>query len=294
MGAIVYYLFYGVNWIITLLPLKILYFFSNFVFLLLYYFPSYRRNVVAANLRNSFPEKSEEEIKSIEKKFYKHFADLFVEIFKLTHFNKRQLMNRCTVSNLEILNKLYDEKRDVIGVLGHYNNWEWLSILPQYLNYKIVSVYKPLQNKYFNGYINNLRLKFGMVLTPMSIIIREIINDRRNNTNTLSAFISDQIPPKGDIKYWTKFLNQDTPVYLGAEKVASKYDMAIVFFHIQKVKRGYYNLNIELLFEHTAGLPEYLITDTHVKRLEEIIREKPEYWLWSHRRWKHKKPEGNG
>ena len=126
------------------------------------------------------------------------------------------------------------------------------------------------------------------------LIIRELINDRKNNTNTLSAFISDQTPPKGDIKYWTTFLNQDTPVFLGAEKLSSKYDMAIVFFHIQKIKRGHYNLNIELLFEHTAGLPEYLITSTHVKRLEEVIRDKPEYWIWSHRRWKHKRPVDNG
>jgi KDO2-lipid IV(A) lauroyltransferase len=127
----------------------------------------------------------------------------------------------------------------------------------------------------------------------MSLIIREIINNRKNNINTLSVFLTDQTPAKGEIKYWTTFLNQDTPVYLGVEKVASKYDMAIVYFHIQNIKRGYYNLNIELLFDHTAGLPEYLITDTHVRRLEEIITEKPEYWLWSHRRWKHKRPIEN-
>jgi KDO2-lipid IV(A) lauroyltransferase len=127
----------------------------------------------------------------------------------------------------------------------------------------------------------------------MSLIIREIINNRKNNIKTLSVFLTDQTPAKGEIKYWTTFLNQDTPVYLGVEKVASKYDMAIVYFHIQNIKRGYYNLNIELLFDHTEGLPEYLITETHVRRLEEIIIEKPEYWLWSHRRWKHKRPVEN-
>lgn len=129
-----------------------------------------------------------------------------------------------------------------------------------------------------------------MFLTPMSSIIREIINNRKNKINTLSAFISDQTPIKTEIKYRTTFLNQDTPVYMGTEKIASKYDMAIVFFHIQKIKRGYYNLNIELLFDHTSELPEFLITEKHVRRLEEIIKEKPEYWVWSHRRWKHKKP----
>ena len=293
MGAIGYYIFYGINWVFTLLPLSVLYFFSDFLYFVLYYFPSYRRKVVANNLKNSFPDKSEQEIKCIEKKFYKHLADLFIETFKLTHISKEQMMKRFTVSNLEIINRLLDEKRDTIAVLGHYNNWEWLTALPLYTKYKSVSIYKPLQNKFFDRFINNLRSKNGMVLTPMSNIIREIINDRKNNINTISAFISDQTPIKTEIKFWTTFLNQDTPIYMGTEKVASKYDMAIVFFHIQKIKRGYYNLNIELLFDHTAGLPEHFITETHVKRLEEIIREKPEFWIWSHRRWKHKKPVDN-
>jgi Kdo2-lipid IVA lauroyltransferase/acyltransferase len=293
MGAIGYYIFYGINWVITLLPLSVLYIFSDFLYLVLYYFPSYRRKVVANNLKNSFPDKSEKEIKCIEKKFYKHLADLFIETFKLTHISKEQMMKQFTVSNLEIIDRLLDEKRDTIAVLGHYNNWEWLTALPLYTKYKSVSIYKPLQNKFFDRFINNLRSKNGMVLTPMSNIIREIINDRKNNINTISAFISDQTPIKTEIKFWTTFLNQDTPIYMGTEKVASKYDMAIVFFHIQKIKRGYYNLNIELLFDHTAGLPDHFITETHVKRLEEIIREKPEFWIWSHRRWKHKKPVDN-
>jgi KDO2-lipid IV(A) lauroyltransferase len=132
-----------------------------------------------------------------------------------------------------------------------------------------------------------------MVLTPMSSIIKEIINDRKININTISAFLSDQTPVRSEIKYWTTFLNQDTPVYLGTEKIASKYDMAVVFFNIQKIRRGYYNLNIELLYEHATGIPEYQITETHIKRLEEIIRQNPENWIWSHRRWKHKRPLEN-
>lgn len=293
MGAVIYYIFYGLNWVLTLLPLRILYVVSDVLFLFLYYLPSYRRKVVSANLRNSFPEKSMEELRSIEKKFYRHLADLFVETLKLTHMGKHQLMKRFTVSNIEITEKLLNEKRDIIAVLGHYNNWEWLAALPFYTDYKPVSIYKPLRNKYFNKFLNDLRSKHGMVLTPMSMIIREIVNDRRNGINTISAFISDQTPVKKEIKFWTSFLNQDTPVYFGTEKVAEKYDMAVVYFNIQKIKRGYYNLNIELLFEHTTGLPENLITETHVRRLEEIIRKNPEYWIWSHRRWKHKRTAGN-
>ena len=293
MQAIVFCLFYGINWLMTLLPLPVLYIVSDFLYLLLYYFPSYRRKVVSTNLRNAFPEKTGEELKRIEKKFYRHLADIFIETLKLTHMSQAQLMRRCTITNSEILERLCQQKRDIIAVLGHYNNWEWLIIVSVYTNYKFTSIYKPLQNKYFDRFLNNLRRQFGTVLVPMSLILREIINDRKNNILTFSAFISDQTPIKNDIRYWTTFLNQDTPVYLGAEKIASRYDMAVIYLNLQKVRRGYYKVDVELLFEHTAGLPEYLITETHVRRLEEIIRKKPEFWIWSHRRWKHKRPHEN-
>ena len=157
MGAVAYYLFYGINWIGSLLPLRVLYVFSDLIFLLLYYFPSYRRKVVATNLKNAFPEKSDEELKSIEKKFYKHMADIFVETFKLIHMSEKEQQKRFTYSNIEIIDKLRQEKRDIIAVLGHYNNWEWPTLLPFFLKYKIVIIYKPLQNKYFNGFINKQR-----------------------------------------------------------------------------------------------------------------------------------------
>jgi KDO2-lipid IV(A) lauroyltransferase len=293
MAAIGYYLFYGLNWIITLLPLPVLYIFSDFLYLVLYYVVSYRRNVVATNLKNSFPEKTDKELKIIEKKFYRHLSDILIETFKSTHMTRANQKKRFTYSNLDIIDKLREGKRDIIAIMGHYNNWEWPTLLPYYLKYKTIIIYKPLQNKYFNRFINNHRSEHGIVLTPTSQVIREIINYRKKDINTVSVFISDQIPSKGDIKYWTTFLNQDTAVFTGAGKIASKYDMAVVFFHVQKVKRGYYNLNIELLFDHTEGLSEEVITEKHVRRLEEIIKEKPEYWIWSHRRWKHKKPVEN-
>jgi Kdo2-lipid IVA lauroyltransferase/acyltransferase len=290
LDAIGYYIFYGINWVITLLPLRVLYLFSDFLYLVLYYFPSYRRKVVARNLKNSFPEKSDEELKSIEKKFYRHLADVFVETVYVTHMSVSEQKKRFTISNLELIYKLREEKRDVIAVLGHYNNWEWPTFLPSALLYKTIIIYRPLQNKYFDRHLKNQRSKNGIVLTPTSMIIREIISNKNNNINTLSVFLTDQTPAINEIKYWTTFLNQDTPIYTGTEKIASKYDMAIVYFDVQKIKRGHYNLNIELLLDHTAGLPESVITETHVRRLENTIREKPEYWLWSHRRWKHKKP----
>jgi KDO2-lipid IV(A) lauroyltransferase len=287
MSAIGYYLFYGLNWIITLLPLRVLYIFSDLFYYFFYYFPGYRRKVVRTNLRNSFPEKSEKEIITIEKKFYHHLCDLFIETFKLTHMSSRQIMKRMQLANPELLEKLFNEGRDIAAVLAHYGNWEWFLCLPLYSSLKFVSIYKPLTNKRFDRFMIDNRSRYGMVLTPMQHVVREVINNKKNNIRSLYSFLTDQTPPKGDIKFWTNFLNQETPVYLGVEKIASKYDMAVVFFNIQKVKRGQYYLTVELLLDHTSGLPEHFITETHVKRLEEIIREHPEYWVWSHKRWKH-------
>ena len=294
MGVIGFYIFYGINWIITLLPLRILYIFSDMLFPVMYYFPGYRRKVVATNLKNSFPEKSEKERIAIAKKYYHHLCDLIFETLKLVHIGKKQQMERMRLTNPELLERYYEEGRDVVVVLGHYGNWEWLNILPLYTRLRNVPIYKPLQNKHFDRFMLNLRLTNDCDPTAMSLVIREFIKNRKINRRALYGFMIDQTPPKGEIKYWTNFLNQDTPVYLGAEKIAIKYDLAIVFLNIQKIKRGYYTFTAETLFEHATGLPEDLITETHVKRLEEIIRDKPEYWLWSHRRWKHKRENPDG
>lgn len=290
MGALAFYTFYCLNWVITLLPLRVLYLFSDFLYFVLYYIISYRRKVVAENLTNSFPEKSAVELKIIEKKFYRHLADLIVEILKLTHMSKAQSLAHMKIDNVELLERLYSQGRDVIAVIGHYNNWEWLKSLVFHTQFQTVSIYKPLQDKRFDKFLLDLRNREGMILTPMSLVVREILEARKANRRSIYSFITDQTPPKGDIKYWTTFLNQDTPVYLGVEKIAAKYDMAVVFFNVRKISRGYYCYTPELLFEHSTGLPEFAITESHVRKLEETIRENPEFWIWSHRRWKHKKP----
>jgi KDO2-lipid IV(A) lauroyltransferase len=290
MGTIGYYIFYGINWIITLLPIRILYISSDILFLFLYYFPSYRKKIVDENLRNSFPEKSAKEIALIERKFYRHLADLFIETLKLTHLSNNQLKKRMTVSNPELIESLYDNGRDVVVVHSHYNNWEWLGVCyPLYTRYRTVSIYKPVQNSLLNGFVNKLRTRNNAGLAPMNMIVRKIIENQAKNVRTLYGFMADQTPAKALIEYYTEFLNQETPVFLGIEKIAAKYDMSVVFFNVQKVKRGYYNTTVELLFESTGNLPKYKVTEAHVKRLEEIIRQRPENWIWTHRRWKYKK-----
>jgi Kdo2-lipid IVA lauroyltransferase/acyltransferase len=289
MNAAAFYLSYAIIWVITFLPLRILYIFSGLLYFFLYHFPGYRRKVVYDNLKNSFPQKSEEEIRRIQKKFYRHLSDLCIEILKLTHMSRNELRKRMIFENPELLRDLYNEKRNIAGVLGHYNNWEWLNLITELSGYTFICVYKPIKNKQFEEFLNGLRIKHGVVLSPMSMVIRDLIQFRNNGILTLSAYLTDQTPAKDDIHYWTSFLGQDTPVYLGAGKIASKYDMALIFFNVMKIRRGYYRVRMELLADHAGKLTEEQITEIHVRRLEEIIMEKPEYWIWSHRRWKHKK-----
>lgn len=294
MGAIGYYIAYVIIRTVTLLPLNILYILSSPVYFFLYYFPGYRRDVVRTNLVNSFPEKSSDEIAGIEKRFYRHLADIFLETLRGGYMSEKEIRRRFRVVNPELPESIIASGRDVLAVGGHYNNWEWMIATPLYLNVRTLIIYKPLSNKRFDSLIFNIRSRFGVILTPMSNIVREIINSRKEGIHSMSVFIADQSPRRSEIQYRTTFMGQDTPVYLGSEKISLKYDMAILFMNVRKVKRGHYELTFEELFKETAGLPEYAVTEAHVKRLEEIIREKPEYWIWTHRRWKHGKEVSGG
>ncbi|MBE0666093.1 MAG: lysophospholipid acyltransferase family protein [Bacteroidales bacterium] len=293
MKGIAFYIFFTINWLITLLPLRVLYIFSDLFFVILYYFPSYRREVVAANLRNAFPEKDEDELKKISRRYYRHLADLFVETLKVTHMSKKQIARRFTMKDEGLLDRFYDEGRDVVAVCGHYNNWEWLSAMPLHFRFTGMTIYKPLKNKYFDRLMCQLRSKYGVVPAPMQSILREILRRRKTGELTASAFIADQTPPPDDHTYWTTFLNQETGFYTGPEKVAVMLDIPVIFLHIKKLKRGYYEAEMTLISENPKSETPHAITEKHIRRLEDIIRLEPEYWLWSHRRWKHKRKKEN-
>jgi KDO2-lipid IV(A) lauroyltransferase len=290
MKATGYYIFYIINYLITLLPLRVLYVFSDIFYVLIYHLIRYRRNIVATNLRNAFPEKSDPERKMIERRFYRYLADLIVETLKVTHMSPKEISTRFTVRDMTLINRFYDEGRDIVAVCGHYNNWEWLSSIPLQTSYKSLTIYKPLKNEYFDSFIFGLRTKYGVHASAMENIFRDLLNFRKNNVRTVTAFIADQTPPRDNNPYWATFLNQDTCFYRGPEKIAVKFDMPVFFAHITREKRGYYKLEMKLITDHPKDeAPDY-ITSRHASMLEEVIREKPEYWLWSHRRWKYKRP----
>jgi KDO2-lipid IV(A) lauroyltransferase len=245
--------------------------------------------VVINNLKNSFPEKSDKEIRIIMKKYYLHLGNILIEALKLQNMNQKELQKRYVYKNLDLLERLNAENRSTLAVFGHYCNWEWIIGLQNITTYKSITVYKPLKNKYFNRFFNNIRSQFNLELITMSQTLRTVTKYNNSGTNYILAMVSDQTPPRGDIQFWTDFLNQDTPFYNGAEKIARKYNMPVVFFKTKRVKKGYYEVDIELMTDSPASLPENEITGMYARILEKQIREAPEYWLWSHKRWKHKR-----
>jgi KDO2-lipid IV(A) lauroyltransferase len=274
-------------WLISLLPLRVLYVFSKFLYFLIFYVIGYRKKVVYENLSKSFPNKSKEEIDEIARKFYKYFSRLIVEIVKLTSISPSELENRIKYKNPEIFEELFKQGKNVAIITAHYGNWEWLTGVCEATPHRIMSVYKPLSNKFLNKHFIKLRSRFGAELVPMASIIRAIIKLRNENITSATLFISDQSPMRHLIQYWTEFLNQDTPVFLGPAKIAMQTKQAVVFCKVLPLKLGYYEVELVKLFDDASNYSEKEITEAHVRELEKQIIEKPEYWLWTHRRWKH-------
>ena len=283
------YLFLGLSWLLSVVPEFILYGISDIIHFILYHIIGYRKKTVFENLKNSFPEKSNKEIRLIAKKFFRHLSDTFVENCALIKMSKKRIQKLVIIENSEIITELYKKNKSIIGVTGHYGNWEAFVTLPLVSPHKVLGIYKPLNNKFFDKQFYKMRSKFGAIPVTMSDSYKTFLEYNKNNILTFLGLIADQRPPKQGGHYWTTFLNQETAIFLGPEKIAKKLNSAVIFSYLQKVKRGKYLVKFKLLFEDTAKCKEHEITDTYIHFLESIIKEKPEYWLWSHKRWKHKR-----
>jgi KDO2-lipid IV(A) lauroyltransferase len=271
------------------LPLRFLYLISDLLYLMVCYVVRYRRKVVMENLRNSFPEKTEQERRQIARKFYRFFCDLFIETIKAINFDTSQMHRHFHYSNPEILDELYRKGKQVFFVMGHYGNWEWVTLLENATPYHFVALYHPLENKIFDRFFYKLRTMHGSEVIPSNTVVRAFSHYQQENRLITLCFVADQSPLRHAIQYWTTFLNQDTPVFLGVEKMAKRYNAAVLYYEIRRVKRGYYEIDTTMITENAAVTGEMEITDKHVQLLEETIRRNPQYWLWSHRRWKHKR-----
>ncbi|HEK20320.1 lysophospholipid acyltransferase family protein [Mucilaginibacter sp.] len=282
----------SILYLISLLPFWALYLLSDVIYVILFYLVRYRRQVVHSNLVNSFPEKSLAEISTIEKQYYHYLGDLLVETLKMITMSEKSLRKRMQPTNPELVNHYFAQGRSIIAAAGHYCNWE-LAILGFSLltTEKRVIVYKPLSNAWVNDYVNRVRARYGAIMVAMKQTLRTFVSYR--NDLTFSVLVSDQTPVRHEINYVTTFLSQPTPVFLGIEKLAKMIDAVVIFYKIERVKRGYYRFTMVPLIEQPKQTAEHEITEAHVRFLEQIIRDKPQYWLWSHRRWKYKPEEMN-
>ena len=290
LRAAAYYALLPLLYGLSLLPFPLLYLLSDFFFFLMYRVVAYRKEVIYTNLKNSFPDKTEAEIKTIMVAFYRYFCDLFLETFKTLTISRAQMLRHCAMhpDALALFNRLAAEKQSAILVMGHQGNWEWagntFSILCQQPLYVI---YHEIANPYFNKLMYGMRTRFGTRLIEMNDTFRVMVSKRKEVNAT--AFVADQTPNQPQLAYWTRFLNQDTPVFWGTEKIARKLGQSVVYVQVKKLKRGYYEVCAEMLESSPANTADGVISEQHTRRLEEDIIRQPETWLWSHKRWKHKR-----
>lgn len=289
MDWIVFAIAYGLIWLLSWLPSRFLYLFSDFCAFLLWYVFPYRKKIVLKNLTLSFPDKQPAQIRKIAKQSYHHFCDTFIEAMAAIHMNMEKHNRKYRYTNIDLLKKIYSSGKDIILIIGHYANWEWLSSLPLHTEYKTLAIYKTLHNKYFDRLFIRLRSKYGVIPVTRENTLRTIMDYKKKNIPILTYFLADQRPRWKDIQYWTTFMNQITPVILGPEKIATKLDMAVVFFYIKKVRRGFYESRFIPVVMEPHNIKPLEITEKYYQNLEKMITDKPEDYLWTHNRWKHTK-----
>lgn len=278
---------------VSLLPLRVLYIFSDFEYLVMYYVARYRRNIVRNNLSSAFPEKDIKDIKRIERKFYRWFCDYFFEAIKLMSISREELQQRFIVTNSEEVEECFRQGQDVATILGHYCNWEWLSNVGIYLPSERIKglIYKPLRNKAMDEVYKYLRSHHGGTPIPKNDILRYLVQYRRQNLRSIFGYIADQGPKWQDIHLWLPFLNHETPVFTGAERIMRKMNNAVFYVEMSRPRRGYYQCTYKLITKDPNSLDNYEITRKFFSMLEETINKEPAYYLWTHNRWKRTKEE---
>lgn len=288
MQFLVYILVYPFIWMISILPFRLLYMFSDGLYFLIYKVVGYRKKVVQDNLRLVFPEKPEAEINTITEKFYHHFCDMMVESIKSLTISEKAMKERFTFANVEVINNLEKQNRSIVLMCGHYGSWEWIFILQRYVSHKSYAVYSRLGNKYFDRLVKRIRAKYDSTLITTKETVGTLTRSKVKGELTINGFVSDQSPQVSRAFHWSEFMGIKVPIHTGAEMLAKRLDMSVVFFRVKRLKRGYYETTFELLAQNPNEFPNYEITDMFTQKLEKQIREAPQYYLWTHRRWKHR------
>lgn len=288
MHFITYLIFRFFVFALRITPFPILYLYSDILSFILYHLIKYRKKVVFQNLKNSFPEKTEKEITIIAKKFYKHLVDIILETLKGITYPINKLLKRYQVKEAEKFDYFYDNNISTITVGGHYGNWEWGNQTINYLfKAKPKALYKPLKNRYIEKYFRKKRSQHGTDIIPIKFTKRAFENKEEKPFSVV--MIADQSPPRASLSYWVRFMNQDTACLIGVERYAKMYNLPVIFYNVEKLKRGYYQISTEIVSLEPQKEKDGEITKKYMKFLEKCIIDNPEYYLWSHRRWKLKK-----
>jgi len=287
MHLVVYLLAYPLLWFISKLPFRLFYLLSDFVFFLLYTVIGYRKKVVKSNLELAFPEKSAQEIRRIQRKFYAHMCDVFLEMIKTMGMTEKQLKQRFKILNIEEMLKL-EKQKSILLLFPHYASWEWSIIINSYISSKGYAVYQKISNPYFDKLIKNIRGQWNTELITQRETVKTVLLNERNQIKASYGMISDQSPQVSRTQLWAKFMGITVPVHNGAEIMARKFDLNVVFLKVAKIKRGYYAAELLPITTTPQETEETAITKTFLQMTEAQIRENPEYYLWTHKRWKHR------
>lgn len=289
MRFIIYLIAYPFLWFISMLPFRLLYLFSDFVYLIVYYLIGYRKKTVRENLALALPNLSDEERLIIEKKSFRHLCDMFLEMIKTMTISNKEISKRFVFTNLEVYKNLEAQEKSIAMMLAHYASYEWVISMNAYVKFSAFAIYKKIANPYFDKLVRDIRSRFKANLITTKETIPVIIKNNRNKELSIYGFASDQSPRISSAFHWQKFMGVEVPVHTGAEMLSKKYNMNVIFLKVKKVKRGYYEASFEVLSENAKEVPNYEITDKFLKLVEQQILEAPEYYLWTHKRWKHKR-----
>lgn len=285
---IIYILVYPIVWLFSILPFKVLYIISDGVYALIYYVIGYRKKVVLNNLNLAFPENSLKENIKLSKQFYHHFVDIFIEMIKSFTVSKEEVYKRYKFPNIQFFDDLYKDGKSVILVGSHYANWEWIMSLDSFIDYKGYAAYTKVSNPYFNNKVLKSRAKFGTNLIQTAKVVGEIQHNQINKIQAMYGLLSDQSPQLKKTFYWREFLGVKVPIHTGAEMLAKRFNMNMVFMDVKKIKRGYYETTFSLITNDAKKYPDYALTDIFLDKVEQQIKNQPEYYFWTHRRFKHK------
>lgn len=290
MQAVGYYIALPFLYLISILPFRILYLLSDLVYVIVYYVVGYRKSVVRTNLKNSFPEKSEAELIEIEKAFFHYIVDFFLEMLKCLTISKEALLKRVSIENPALVEELYNNGQSIIVSTGHYGNHEWVNqVLPFMLPFQIKTIYRVQHNAYFNKMFLDFRAKYGVEMIPMNEAYRKI--NTKDSKPYLLILANDQSAPP-DKAYWTTFLNQETSFFSGTEVFAHRFNVPVVYVCIKRIARGQYRAVFDMISTTPKEMPKGKILEAHAQKLERDIRQDPTPWMWSHKRWKYQKING--